>query len=109
MPPSQPQTAAAFCELVDGLERRLKQLLASPVYGRGPGRTPPPRTHGVYLFSTDGGAQHLYVGRVGVTERARAAGGGHSNFRTRLAGHSRPSSAHNQATFAFRLAVEQVG
>jgi hypothetical protein len=65
----------------------------------------------VYLFSraTHSGLEHLYVGRVGVTERAKAAGGGHSNFRTRLAGHTRPSSGHNQATFAFRLAVEEVG
>ncbi len=111
MPPSQPQSAAAFVELVEGLERRLEELLASQVYGRGPGRTPPPRTHGVYLFSraADGRLEHLYVGRVGVTERARAAGGGHSNFRTRLAGHTRPGSGHNQATFAFRLAVEEVG
>jgi hypothetical protein len=111
MPPFQAQPAAAFLELVVGLERRLEELLASPVYGRGPGRRPPPRTHGVYLFSrtADGGLEHLYVGRVGVTERARAAGGGHSNFRTRLAGHTRPSSGHNQATFAFRLAVEHLG
>ena len=111
MPPSHPQPAAAFHELVAGMEKRLEELLSSPAYGRGPDRTPPPRTHGVYLFSraADRGLEHLYVGRVGLTERARAAGGGHSNFRTRLAGHTRASSAHNQATFAFRLAVEEVG
>lgn len=111
MPPSEPQQAAAFLKLVQGLEGRLEELMASPVYGRGAGRTSPPRTHGVYLFScaTDDGPEHLYVGRVGVTERARAAGGGHSNFRTRLAGHTRPSAAHNQATFAFRLAMKEVG
>ena len=110
MLPSDPQSAAAFFELVAGLEAQLEELLASPVYGRGPGRTPPPRTHGVYLFSRAANREleHLYVGRVGLTERARAAGGGYSNFRTRLAGHTRPSSAHNQATFAFRLAVEEV-
>ena len=44
-----------------------------------------------------------------MTERARKAGKGHSNFRTRLAGHTRPSSAHNQATFAWRLAIEALG
>lgn len=111
MPSSSPQSAAAFMKIVDALEGRLKELVASPEYGRGVGRTPPPRTHGVYLFScaTDVEPEHLYVGRVGVTERARAAGGGHSNFRTRLAGHTRPSSGHNQATFAFRLAIEEVG
>lgn len=108
---SQPQSASAFRAIAEGLEDRLADLLSSEVYGRGPGRTPPPRTHGVYLFSrgADGGSEHLYVGRVGLTERARAVGGGHSNFRTRLAGHTRPSSGHNQATFAFRLAIEEVG
>ncbi|MGB7685407.1 MAG: hypothetical protein WBL45_06440 [Solirubrobacterales bacterium] len=31
-----------------------------------------------------------------------------ADIRTRLAGHTRPSFAHNQATFAWRLAVEAV-
>lgn len=84
----------------------LEALLASEMFGRGPGREPPPREHGVYLFTEAG--RHLYVGRCGLTERAAKKGGGHSNFRTRLAGHTRPSSAHNQATFAWRLAVEAV-
>jgi len=70
-------------------------------------RTPPPRTHGLYLFTEDG--DHLHVGRCGLTERAKSVGKGHSNFRTRLAGHSRPSSGHNQATFAWRLAFERLG
>lgn len=82
----------------------LDELLSSPVYGRGGGKVPPPREHGVYLFSEND--QHLYVGRCGVTERALRKGRGHSNFRTRLAGHTRPSSGHNQATFAWRLALE---
>jgi hypothetical protein len=84
----------------------LEVLLASEVFGCGPGQTPPPREHGVYLFTEAG--QHLYVGRCGLTERAAKRGKGHSNFRTRLAGHTRPSSAHNQATFAWRLAVQAV-
>jgi hypothetical protein len=107
----EPQPAAHFIKIAESLESRLATLLTSPQYGRGPGRTPPPRTHGVYLFSraAGGGQEHLYVGRVGLTERARASGSGHSNFRTRLAGHTRPSSGHNQATFAFRLAIEEVG
>jgi hypothetical protein len=84
----------------------LEALLDSEVFGRGPGREPPPREHGVYLFTEAG--RHLYVGRCGLTERAVKKGRGHSNFRTRLAGHTRPSSAHNQATFAWRLAVEAV-
>lgn len=84
----------------------LEALLDCEVFGRGPGREPPPREHGVYLFTEAG--RHLYVGRCGLTERAAKRGRGHSNFRTRLAGHTRPSSAHNQATFAWRLAVETV-
>ena len=88
------------------LPRFLEALLASEVFGRGPGRRPPPREHGVYLFTEAG--RHLYVGRCGLTERAAKRGGGHSNFRTRLAGHTRPSSSHNQATFAWRLAVEAI-
>ena len=86
----------------------LEALFASESFGRGPGRKPPPREHGVYLFTEAG--RHLYVGRCGLTERAARSeeGRGHSNFRTRLAGHTRPSSAHNQASFAWRLAVEAV-
>jgi hypothetical protein len=86
----------------------LEALLASEAFGRGLDRRPPPREHGVYLFTEAG--RHLYVGRCGLTERAAKSeeGKGHSNFRTRLAGHTRPSSAHNQASFAWRLAVEVV-
>jgi hypothetical protein len=94
-------------ETLDCLPTYLDQLLASPVYGRGPGRTRAPKSHGVYLFTEEG--THLYVGRCGLTERARKAGAGFSNFRTRLAGHSCPSSAHNQATFAWRLTFEALG
>lgn len=82
----------------------LEQLLNSPVFGHGPGRVPPPRSHGVYLFSE--GRRPLYVGRCGLTERARRAGAGFSNFRTRLAGHTRPSARHFEAAFAWRLACE---
>lgn len=94
-------------KLLKQLPDYLKQLEKSPVYGRGLDREPPPRTHGVYLFTEKG--RHLYVGRCGVTERARASGNGHSNFRTRLAGHTRPSSGHNQATFAWRLTLQALG
>lgn len=85
----------------------LDRLRRSPVYGRGEDRTAPPKMHGVYLFSEEG--EDEYVGRCGLTERARRVGKGHSNFRTRLAGHSRPSSGHNQATFAWRLTWLKLG
>jgi hypothetical protein len=92
---------AEWQEVVAGLPRYLEALLACEAFGRGPGRKPPPLEHGVYLFTEAG--RPLYVGRCGLTERAAKKGAGHSNFRTRLAGHSRPSSGHNQATFASRL------
>ena len=97
----------AWDEVVARLPGYLDQLLAPPVYGRGPGREPPPKTHGVYLFTENG--KHLYVGRCGLTERAKAAGKGSSNFRSRLAGHTRPSSGHNSATFAWRLTIKALG
>jgi len=87
------------------LPRHMETLLASEVYGRGPGRQAPPRAHGVYLFSR--GRAPLYVGRTGLTERsARVGKPGSSNFRARLAGHTRPGSPHNSAPFAWRLALE---
>ena len=49
---------------------------------------------GIYLFSE--GYNHLYVGR---TNRLRA----------RLQEHCRPSSTHNSAPFAFRLARKTTG
>jgi hypothetical protein len=93
-------------EVVAKLLRHLEALLGCEAFGRGSGQEPPPLEHGVYLFTEAG--RPLYVGRCGLTERAARKGSGHSNFRTRLAGHSRPSSGHNQATFAWRLAIEAV-
>jgi hypothetical protein len=49
---------------------------------------------GIYLFSD--GTKPLYVGRS-------------NNIRRRMGLHTRPSAAHNQATFAFRLTKEQLG
>lgn len=46
-------------------------------------------TSGIYLFSEN--SEHLYVGRT-------------NTIRKRLQSHCRPSSGHNSATFAFRLA-----
>lgn len=51
-------------------------------------------TSGIYLFSESG--QHLYVGRT-------------NTIRKRLQNHCRPSSGHNSATFAFRLARQLTG
>ena len=51
-------------------------------------------TSGIYLFSESD--QHLYVGRT-------------NTIRKRLQNHCRPSSGHNSATFAFRLARQLTG
>lgn len=51
-------------------------------------------TSGIYLFSE--GDQHLYVGRT-------------NTIRKRLQNHCRPSSGHNSATFASRLARQLTG
>jgi hypothetical protein len=101
MPVRKPQ--GPWNRLLENLPTYLDELLGSPIYGRTIDRDPPPKSHGVYLFTEKG--KHLYVGRCGITERARRKGEGHSNFRTRLADHTRPSSGHNQATFAWRLTL----
>lgn len=49
---------------------------------------------GIYLFSE--GNKHLYVGRTNTIQK-------------RLQNHCRPSSGHNSATFAFRLARKITG
>ncbi len=49
---------------------------------------------GIYLFSEDG--HNLYVGRS-------------NNIRRRIKLHCRPSSQHNQATFAFKVTREITG
>lgn len=49
---------------------------------------------GIYLFSE--GDRHLYVGRT-------------RDVRRRYGQHSRPSSKHNTAPFAFKLAREETG
>jgi hypothetical protein len=66
--PLQPHSAAEFGELVQGLEAMLTELVACEVYARGRGRQPPPKTHGVYLFTevANEEQEHLYVGRVYV-------------------------------------------
>ena len=105
--PAETPDVESWDSIIAKFPAYLERLLASEVYGRGNGRPPAPRAHGVYLFSE--GHDHLYVGRCGLTERARKVGRGHSNFRSRLADHSRPSSRHNSATLAWRLTFEELG
>ena len=83
-------------EITDQLPVLLARLLAAEDCAASP-----PKSHGVYLFSEN--ETPMYVGRTGRTERSLAKpGGGHSNFRTRRAGHIQPK--HNQGTYAYRLA-----
>jgi len=82
-----------FKQYIDSLEpsfQRLIQMTPTTVAAL-PMDAP---TSGIYLFSDD--AQHMYVGRT-------------NTIRKRLQNHCRPSSGHNSATFAFRLARQISG
>jgi hypothetical protein len=81
-----PKFAAVVESLQPALDRlKSMQPLVSPL---------PIRVRGVYLFSE--GGRHLYVGRS-------------NNIGQRLRQHRQPSSQHNQAVFAFKLAREKTG
>lgn len=82
-----------FKEYIDSLEPSFKRLLSmTPVTVASLPRDTP--QSGIYLFSEYG--EHLYAGRT-------------NTIRKRLQNHCRPSSGHNSATFAFRLAREITG
>jgi predicted GIY-YIG superfamily endonuclease len=82
-----------FVSVMDSLHSSFERLMAMPPisYERLPRDMP---THAVYLFSEQD--RHLYAGRS-------------SRLRKRAGEHCRPSSQHNQAVFAFRLAREATG
>lgn len=79
--------AALECQL----QRLLSRLLASRPYRRGE-KPAAPRAGGVYLFSDAG--RDLYVGQT-------------RNFNQRFGQHTRPSSTHLSAPFAFAIARRQ--
>ena len=54
---------------------------------------------GIYVFYDQGNP--VYVGRVGSTSK--------QEMRSRIQQHTRPSSGHNTATFAFILLQEKLG
>ena len=82
-----------FRNLIESLEPSYQRLMQmEPVTVAALPRDMP--TSGIYLFSE--GDQHLYVGRT-------------NTIRKRLQNHCRPSSGHNSATFAFRLARQLTG
>jgi hypothetical protein len=78
---------------IEAMEPSFKALLdMDPVRGSAIPRDAPSR--GIYLFSERG--KDLYVGRS-------------NRIRKRLQDHCRPSSGHNSATFAFRIARKATG
>lgn len=94
----------AWDELNDWLPEMLDRLLTSEAFDHD--KPPPASGRGIYLFS-EGAADHLYVGRTGVTARSRVAGREPStNFFKRWDQHTNPSSPPNSAPFASKLAHE---
>ena len=83
----------AFRQKVEVLDPALEQLVNMEPATVTSLPTQIPKA-GVYLFSE--GAKHLYVGRT-------------KSLRSRLQSHCRPSSGHNSATLAFRMARETTG
>jgi predicted GIY-YIG superfamily endonuclease len=82
-----------FKKLIDSLEPIYQRLISmEPVKIKD--LTRDAQIKGVYLLSE--GDSYLYVGRS-------------DNIKTRLQQHSRDSSNHNSAPFAFRLAREDTG
>lgn len=82
-----------FANFVESLEPKFQSLIQMQPFTRDNLPRNIPKS-GVYLFSE--GEKHFYVGRS-------------DNIRRRLALHCRPSSQHNQATFAFRMARLETG
>lgn len=78
-----------FNSIIANMEPILNQLLASPHLSRTELQNVPKK--GIYVFYEH--ASPIYVGRS-------------NRVRQRLLEHSRPSSQHNSATFAFNLAME---
>lgn len=81
-----------FRTFTENLHPKFEALMdMDPVKGVLPSSI---RGSGIYLFSE--GGRHLYVGRS-------------RDVRRRYGQHSRPSSKHNTAPFAFKLAREETG
>ena len=85
-----------FDDIVASMAALLKELRDSPPYV-APKYSGLPKK-GIYVFYEDG--KPIYVGRVGKASK--------QTIRSRIGQHTRPSSGHNQATFAFRLLQEDL-
>lgn len=84
-----------FADLIESLPASLEQLLAmTPVTVKSMPRPRQMPASGIYLWSEAN--SHIYVGRS-------------RRIRQRLQEHVRPSSGHNQASFAFLIARQDTG
>jgi len=79
-----------FLSYANKLPKLMEKLKKSELINRTDLRHVPKK--GVYVFYSDGGP--AYVGRS-------------NDIKSRIQNHSRPSSGHNSATFAFMLAKEK--
>lgn len=80
-----------FQKIIESLHPSYERLMATvPISGAAP----KDRANGIYLFSE--GDRHLYVGRA-------------KNITNRYDWHCTPTSDHNRASFAFKLAREATG
>lgn len=79
-----------FQEFTEALQPKFEALMS--MHSLIPGTLP--KAAGVYMFSENG--RHLYVGRT-------------RNVRSRYGQHTRQSTGHNNAPFAFKLAREATG
>jgi hypothetical protein len=90
----------------DALNARLPELIeelwhSEPFYE---GKPPPKSGRGIYLFSH--GLEPMYVGRTGITARARKTGKEPStNFYQRWSQHRSEGSSPSSAPFAFKIAM----
>jgi hypothetical protein len=82
-----------FKEYIDSLEPSFQRLFQMESLSIATLPREMPKA-GIYLFSE--GNDYLYVGRTNTLKK-------------RLQNHCRPSSGHNSATFAFRLARQITG
>ncbi len=97
-------SATTWVELVAWLPVMLEHLLTSEVFHVD--NRPPLNQRGIYLFSEAG--RHLYVGRTGITARARAQGGAPiTSFRHRFDQHTQPGRPPGASSFANRLMLQR--
>lgn len=82
-----------FTQVIESLHPTYEKLINMQPVSNGMFPKNVPRK-GVYLFTENG--KHLYAGRT-------------DNLKNRYGGHTRPSSGHNSAPFAFKLTRKITG